>query len=564
MRLPPPMPAVLAVVITITTPAGCLSDPPTVSDYHQRVDHTVARLGDFIYVDGGAVEQRSTSTLAPGLVPENVTFSIPLRSAWTNLSVQLGTVTKAGAPKLLDESLWIDDKKQSLYAWSDLSQATDGIYNDTRLWRLTADGAGGGFWQPQDSVDAQDMLSLQRTAGAGSTTCYNTGFHLGGSAADPDKPMDSPLLVPGLTTYNITSNKWANISATAFTPRGTFFNGEAVCLPTFGPSGLVIFLGGLTSFGDNWQSTGDSLSHSAGNGFDNLTFYDPFAERWYSQIATGSRPTPRSLFCAAGVQGPNNTFEIYLYGGFEIGTLKQVGDLYVLSLPGFVWFKSNLTTAPVRARHKCVASGDSQMISIGGWVDPVPDVWPQGLGVFDLPSLSLKSSYDPESGVYDSPQAVKEWYSKGGLDLVQWSSEAVKSLFITSKSSSSSLPLSQSSSLPTSSSSSLSLPQSSDTSPNSNSISSDPILVPGAIAGIVVGGVAVLAVLSGWAWVAWKRREARKFTGTPDESLVEPDHYKVPEILVEIEQPQYPVEMTGTELCFELEAYSLQRDKQSY
>jgi hypothetical protein len=90
-----------------------------------------------------------------------------------------------------------------------------------------------------------------------------------------------------------------------------------------------------------------------------------------------------------------------------------LGDFYVLSLPGFVWFKANHTSAVPRAWTRCVALGDSQMIVVGGYTDPSPDPWSQGLGVFDLSSMSPRTSYDPKAGPYDPPGVVKDWYSNG-------------------------------------------------------------------------------------------------------------------------------------------------------
>jgi hypothetical protein len=31
--------------------------------------------------------------------------------------------------------------------------------------------------------------------------------------------------------------------------------------------------------------------------------------------------------------------------------------------------------------------------------------------VFDLSSISPRTSYDPKAGLYDSPEIVKDWYS---------------------------------------------------------------------------------------------------------------------------------------------------------
>jgi hypothetical protein len=41
------------------------------------------------------------------------------------------------------------------------------------------------------------------------------------------------------------------------------------------------------------------------------------------------------------------------------------------------------------------------MIVVGGYTNPSPDPWSQGLGVFDLSSMSPRTSYDPKAGPYD-------------------------------------------------------------------------------------------------------------------------------------------------------------------
>ena len=88
-------------------------------------------------------------------------------------------------------------------------------------------------------------------------------------------------------------------------------------------------------------------------------------------------------------------------------------DLYVLTIPGFVWFKADYSAPGTRFATRCVALGDSQMIVVAGAVEPTPDPLLQGIGVFDLPSMSPRSSYDPNAGPYNSPQAVKNWYLSG-------------------------------------------------------------------------------------------------------------------------------------------------------
>ena len=92
---------------------------------------------------------------------------------------------------------------------------------------------------------------------------------------------------------------------------------------------------------------------------------------------------------------------------------------YVLSLPGFVWFKANDTSAKPRTGHTCELAGKRQMISIGG-LDPAatqtvaflpPDTNPQGLGIFDMVQMKWTNQFDANADPYTLPDPIKAWYS---------------------------------------------------------------------------------------------------------------------------------------------------------
>jgi hypothetical protein len=234
----------------------------------------------------------------------NSTLSIPLNTSWTNTTLNMTEIGKV-APVLARGVMWTDQARQLIYMWGDVGGALSPDHNDTHTWALSADGTGGGAWKFENLESPSQM---QRASGGAATTCYNTGFNLGGQTTPANA---SQVLVPGLLTYNMSSNIWSNESATSFTTLGTSVGAEAVCLPDFGPSGLVLFLGGVTSVVNNWFDPLDALFHSPGVAFDNLTVYDPFTREWYWQTTTGNRPTPRHEFCAVGVRGPQNTYEMY-------------------------------------------------------------------------------------------------------------------------------------------------------------------------------------------------------------------------------------------------------------
>lgn len=205
--------------------------------------------------------------------------------------------------------------------------------NDPDIWEFTVDGTGGGSWKFEDLESPSQMAGLQRASAGAGATCYNTGFNLGGYTTTQD---GTDILVPGLLTYNMTSQAWANESAAPFTTHRTSIGAEAVCLPAFGPRGLVLFLGGLTSVDDNWLDALGPLSQSPGIAFDNLTVYDPFARQWHWQTTTGNRPTPRHEFCAVEVQGPQNTYEMYkCLGPSFCHEYRWLIEALVMFIPGF-------------------------------------------------------------------------------------------------------------------------------------------------------------------------------------------------------------------------------------
>ena len=84
-----------------------------------------------------------------------------------------------------------------------------------------------------------------------------------------------------------------------------------------------------------------------------------------------------------------------------------------------MWTSIDATSGGPRSGQACVATGNRQMLSIGGinthknkpWEDK--DGFSQGIGVFDMTELQWKENYDHEAAVYDSPKPVRDWYSSG-------------------------------------------------------------------------------------------------------------------------------------------------------
>lgn len=364
------------------------------------------------------------------------TLSISLKESWVNSTVQF-KVTNQTAPSFNKAAFWKDPSQRTAYLWGGWARQGN-LPRTTELWQFTADDGGGGEWSRPDPANPDELIPLLRTNGASTATCNGKALYLGGyqsNITDSRLETGSKLPTPGLLTYDMETRMWANIStAPAVNRYGTSIYGAAACAEDLGGNGLFFPISGQVAdvLPDFDQIENSQFMMNTAN----LTFYDVEKDKWYWQQTSGDNPDTRARHCVAGVQSLNGTYEMsvtsficslpmlnpsgrYVYGGndFRDGNEMVKSDLYVLSLPGFVWFRANTTSEP-RSSHACIVN-NRQMIVVGGTGAGgannymVPDVWSQGLGVLDLPSLSWKSQYDADAGQYEPPQVVSDWYTNG-------------------------------------------------------------------------------------------------------------------------------------------------------
>ena len=114
-------------------------------------------------------------------------------------------------------------------------------------------------------------------------------------------------------------------------------------------------------------------------------------------------------------------------------------EVYVLSLPSFVWFKANYTSSDPRAQHTCNIAGNRQMLSIGGYnpsatsfsaaINDTDPYW-EGIKVFDLTALQWTNYYNASAAPYTAPTAVATHYAAGSRYPSAWSSDGLKHLFV--------------------------------------------------------------------------------------------------------------------------------------
>ncbi|KAL8943249.1 MAG: hypothetical protein Q9211_001044 [Gyalolechia sp. 1 TL-2023] len=380
------------------------------------------------------------------------------------------------------------------------------------LWSFEPDGTGSGSWNEEISPDDSRLENLKRSEFAYVASGGSTALMLGGRVTDLSDPNTiGAYEVPGIVEFNMTTQEFTNSSARGFTVNGTGFGGRMHYVPSFGPEGVFLIMGGL----DN-----ETLFD-----FGNLWVYDAVTNQFYNQTAGGNTPAARRDFCLAGINSTEGSYEIFLYGGTN-GRLGPdavpYDEIYILTLPAFHWLKVNYPPLSPRGGHSCNAVGGSQIASVGGF-DANPDLYvnyltedvdrsvlntsadpfTQGLGIFDLTTLTWADQYTANAPPYTQSEMVREYYRDNPPDGSQFSTTELQDLFRTAHFSQFSNETPQANSTSTST-------------PDANASSSN----TGAIAGGVVGGPVGLAVLAGILFFFRRRQRSRQ--GFPGPGLQNP------------------------------------------
>ena len=371
----------------------------------------------------------------------NGTLSFNISTSWATSKVNIHAKGKP-APKRSRQVLWKGEDPNVFWIWG--GRTIRGINRESltkdTIWRFTANSEGGGSWSSEIPNDSDDFESMHLPSRACSATYKNIGFSFGGEMfpdSDPDIGAEMQP-VQGMITLDLESRTFSNESMPNVSPHGTLVGATAEYIPSFGPNGVIMLLGG---YGYTLDVGSRKPEHT--RRFNNLTFFDPESREWYWQMATGDIPRPRLDHCSVGVKSGRDTYEMcvrhspplfrllcqrrgmanavhsFLFGGYDPTNSRTYEDLYVLTLPGFEWTRIEATSGGPRIGQACVATGTRQMLTVGGinfqknkpWEDKDP--FPQGIGVFDMTELKWKDNYDHEAAAYDSPQPVQSFYAGG-------------------------------------------------------------------------------------------------------------------------------------------------------
>jgi hypothetical protein len=216
--------------------------------------------------------------------------------------------------------------------------------------------------------------------------------------------------VAGMLVIDFTNEKVRNISTDAL-GNGTARVGATLqYLPTVGEKGALVLLGGgskeITDFSNDEFGTLHSMAE--------ITIIDIAAllrgdKVWWFRQDTGPHAPPALVdFCAIVASAQDNSsHNIYVYGGRNKTDI--FGDVWVLSLPQFVWTHVLEGTKP-RYGITCHKLGNQQMLILGGRLGDLTKDCGISEGVFmlDITSLQWITAFQKPDGQYNVPKALVE------------------------------------------------------------------------------------------------------------------------------------------------------------
>ncbi|KAK2603908.1 hypothetical protein QQS21_003943 [Conoideocrella luteorostrata] len=427
---------------------------PEPENFYRRALHSIAVVGNFLYLEGGRISQSDGSQkqavtsdtgeeydkpqdktpVLPTITRTNPheavnsTLSISLKESWNNETVRFNGIKKWKKPSSTNSNLWPDTTNNILYQWGgDGSQESRPGITNASVWLLSPNEGGGGTWDVVQPASGTDDV-IRRSSGA-DVVCGGQAYVVGGflSTTNSSTTLESNnrKTAPGMLSFSLDSQTWTNqsLSSDLRGPKEVM-QLKGACITGFDNTSMIVTTGGMSK---------SRKTHARKPvGLEKVRIYNQRRRRWFTQETTGAIPPDRYDHCMVGVTSPDGSFDIYVYGG-RSNSPDALDDVWVLTLPGFHWMRIDISS-PRRFSHACAVVGKRQMLVNGGLASSedawnTKDPWKQGLGILDLTEWKWSNGYDAKAKDYQSPSAIKDWYKNGGMKDVVWSSSELKEMF---------------------------------------------------------------------------------------------------------------------------------------
>lgn len=232
-------------------------------------------------------------------------------------------------------------------------------------------------WEKVSMAKDSDQVIWPQEGTSVSIPELGLGFYLGGfqnSSTNSVLEADEYRAVPGFLRLEwdikdpTVPPKWKNESI----PFDQTIGGSLVHIPNIGEKGILVKFGGFGVIaGDNIPMTGNPMGQ--------IYIYDIAQATWHMQTASGGLdgdgiPTARGYTCNAMVPAKDNSsYNIYVYGGGGRGGGDGLDDMWVLSLPSFVWIKFWEKAGFRTNGMSCNLFNDNQILLVGPRVKRIGD-----------------------------------------------------------------------------------------------------------------------------------------------------------------------------------------------
>ncbi|KAG4025300.1 hypothetical protein MFRU_061g00190 [Monilinia fructicola] len=400
-----------------------------------------AVVRDTFYVDGGELfwepglsDGSYASPYSDGN-PRGIVYLLNFNTSFhisDNITSVFTTISKApngGAasnlgPNYVDGAMFANDDEW--YTYGGLLVETDDFVSpdeDSAVsYEVYSDGTPGKqFFQGFEQIKLPSNLTRYVTyGGAVSIPSENLGFYFSGyRAADFGEIREDPGVGNASYLANVTSQTLIGIDMSSQTAPKWFndslpstilgrANPEIAWIPV-SDQGILVALGGVINptYASINQANNASVNAQSGRvspGFmTTVSVYDISKKVWYEQETSGSSPGALTQGCTVVASAEDgSSHNIYWYGGYDGIHPSQPfsDDVYVLSIPSFIWTKvytGNNTHG--RAGHKCAKPYPDQMVVVGGYASLsgyIPSCLEGGIvQIFNLSDPQWLNSYDP-------------------------------------------------------------------------------------------------------------------------------------------------------------------------
>ncbi|KAJ5444901.1 Galactose oxidase/kelch beta-propeller [Penicillium cf. griseofulvum] len=426
-------------------------------------------LRDTIYLDGGQLwYQRGFDDGCVELNPDNnveaTILYLNLRTPFNTKSDfmdVLGNMSVAGgvasiAPNYVDGTMLANDNEFYLYGGMlpNTGRSDPPSANQVLSYAAHQYGTYRSSWAlgwNQEYLSANVTRYITNGAAA-SAPSENLGFYFSGMRA-PDwgdftlNQLQSNQTADTLITLDMSvmrDAKWKNATLPSYVPARS--NAELVWVPV-SESGVLVAIGGVIEPIQLFRNAKANASRTAQSKRISPTFmetvsvFDVESKTWYLQKTKGDTPPQLTEFCSVLASAADgSSHNIYIYGGYDGLNYNGIpsDEVYILSLPSFVWLKAyNGTNTHSRSGHQCIKVYPDKMLVVGGQhVDSTRCLEGGVIVNFNLNTLTFEDEYDPKSwSKYKVPDLVTKQIggnSDGGATITapsSWTNSSLAEVF---------------------------------------------------------------------------------------------------------------------------------------